>query len=108
MQNVLLACGLSLLTASVALAQRTVSGTVTDETGERLIGVNVVVGGTTTGTVTDFDGAYTLSLTEDATALAFSYLGYEQQDIEIGRDVWFGTRAIVLPGATIGDGAIAT
>ena len=43
----------------MALGQQSVSGTVVDGQGETLIGVNVLVKGTTTGTVTDFDGRYT-------------------------------------------------
>ncbi|MCB0635624.1 MAG: carboxypeptidase-like regulatory domain-containing protein, partial [Lewinella sp.] len=59
------------------LAQRTISGTVTDaETGETLIGANILVVGTSTGTITDFDGTYSLMVPEGATQLQFSYTGY--------------------------------
>ena len=44
------------------MAQRTVSGKITDDTGDPLPGVNVVIKGTTTGTQTDLDGNYRLSL----------------------------------------------
>ena len=57
-----------------AMAQRTVSGKVTDDTGEALPGVNVVIKGTTTGTTTDLDGNYRLSVDEGAT-LVFSFVG---------------------------------
>lgn len=65
-------------------AQRTISGTVTDvETAEPLIGVNILAVGTTTGTVTDFDGNYELSLPADATQLQFSYTGYQTATLSI-------------------------
>ncbi|MEZ4883497.1 MAG: carboxypeptidase-like regulatory domain-containing protein [Chitinophagales bacterium] len=55
-----------------------VEGQITDkETGEPLIGVNVVVKGTTTGTVTDIDGFYRLDLIADDYTLEVSYIGYE-------------------------------
>jgi|JI61114BRNA_FD_contig_123_20066_length_5753_multi_3_in_0_out_2_1 TonB-linked SusC/RagA family outer membrane protein len=69
-----------LLTAQVFAQNRTLSGTVKDEKGEALIGVNVTGKGTTIGTVTDIEGKYTLELPKDVTALLFSYIGYK--DIE--------------------------
>jgi TonB-linked SusC/RagA family outer membrane protein len=64
--------------------QRTVSGTVTDESGEPLPGVTVVVKGTTQGTVTNADGNYSLTnIPEDAT-LVFSFVGMRTQEIEVG------------------------
>jgi TonB-linked SusC/RagA family outer membrane protein len=67
-----------------AMAQRTVTGTVADATGETLIGASVLVKGTTTGTVTDFDGKYSLSVPEGAKTLVFSYTGFESQEAELG------------------------
>ncbi|MFD2589153.1 SusC/RagA family TonB-linked outer membrane protein [Croceitalea marina] len=59
-----------------AMAQKkTVTGTVTDESGNPLPGVNVVEKGTSNGTSTDFDGNYNISVAEDA-ILVFSSLGY--------------------------------
>lgn len=53
----------------------TVSGTVTDkDTKEPLIGVNVLLKGTTIGTVTDFDGKYTLEVDDSKGTLQFSYI----------------------------------
>lgn len=70
---------------SLAQAQRTISGTVTDgKTGETLIGANVLIAGTGTGTVTDIDGTYSLQLTEGATELIFSFTGYASQIVAIG------------------------
>ena len=78
---VVLAVGL----CNFAFAQRTISGTVTDaSSGEPLIGANILVTGTSTGTITDFDGKYTLNLPEGATTLDVSYTGYSAQTVEIG------------------------
>ena len=68
---------LCLLLQTAVMAQITVKGTVTDQTGEPLIGVTVQpVGVQGTGTVTDFDGNYTIKVGRDAT-LKFSYIGYQ-------------------------------
>lgn len=78
---VVLALGL----CNFALAQRAITGTVTDEaTGEPLIGANILVVGTSTGTITDFDGSYTLNVPEGATQLEFSYTGYSSRRVAIG------------------------
>lgn len=69
--------------SSLALAQNTVSGKVTDESGETLPGVNVVLKGTTTGTTTDLDGNFRLSVNE-SDILIFSYVGFEEQEVTVG------------------------
>ena len=79
-----------------AMAQRTVSGKVTDETGESLPGVNVLIKGTTTGTQTDLDGNYRLQV-EDGAVLVYSYVGFETQEIEVGSRT---TIDVTLGGAT--------
>jgi len=64
---------------------RTVSGTVTaSETGETLPGVNVLVQGTSTGTVTDIEGNYRISVNSDDAVLVFSFIGYESQQETVG------------------------
>lgn len=61
-----------------------ISGTVTSaEDGLSLPGVSVVVSGTTIGTVTDFDGRYSLSVPSNAYALLFSFIGFETQEVAI-------------------------
>ncbi len=60
-----------------------VSGTVTDENGAPLPGVNVMVKGTTLGTVTDVNGKYTLSAPDENATLIFSFIGYLSQEIAI-------------------------
>lgn len=73
-----------LLSVQFAWAQRTVTGTVTDaETGESLIGANVLITGTATGTVTDFDGNFSLDVAADAASLTISYTGYTEQVVSL-------------------------
>lgn len=67
-----------------ALAQdRVVSGTVRDESGSPMPGVNVIVSGTSNGTVTDTSGKYTLSV-GSGSKLLFSFIGYTSQEVEVG------------------------
>lgn len=61
---------------------QTVSGKVTGKDGEPLIGASVLVAGTSTGTVTDIDGTYSINV-GSGIALVFSYTGYTTQTIEI-------------------------
>ena len=71
--------------STAAFAQNvTVTGTVTDERNEPLIGVNVQVKGTTIGTVTDIDGRYSLSVPGSQSTLVFSYVGYLPQEFAVG------------------------
>ncbi|MCA1761319.1 MAG: carboxypeptidase-like regulatory domain-containing protein, partial [Bacteroidales bacterium] len=64
--------------------QRTVSGTVTDETGQPLPGVTVLIKGTTQGTVTNPDGNYTLVNVPENTTLVFSFVGMLTQEVVVG------------------------
>ena len=57
--------------------EQPVSGRVIDESGETLIGVSISLKGTTTGTITDFDGFYTIEVDDINAVLVFSYVGYE-------------------------------
>ena len=73
-----------LFSVQLALAQRTITGTVTDaDTKEALIGANIIISGTATGTITDIDGAYSIEVPEDAASLIFSYTGYAPQELPI-------------------------
>ncbi|MFN4762008.1 SusC/RagA family TonB-linked outer membrane protein [Gillisia sp. Q332] len=63
--------------------QQIINGTVIDENGLPLPGVNVLVKGTNRGTQTDFDGNYSIDVSENET-LVFSYIGYSNQEILIG------------------------
>ncbi len=68
----------------INLVEKTISGQVTDENNDGLPGVNILVKGTTIGTVTDVDGNYGISVMDDAQTLVFSSIGYQTQEIEIG------------------------
>jgi TonB-linked SusC/RagA family outer membrane protein len=72
--------------AGFALAQRTVTGTVTGDDGELLVGATVLLKGTSTGTRTDVSGAYALTIPAGDTAniLVFSYTGYATQEVTLG------------------------
>ncbi len=73
-----------LCTTGLTYAQTTISGTITDgENSESLPGVNVVVKGTTTGTITDVDGNYNLSVPTNAEVLLFSSVGYTSEEVPI-------------------------
>ena len=69
---------------SAAIAQSTISGTVTDASDTPLPGVSVVVKGTTTGVSTDFDGLYTINVDSPDATLIFSYIGFVTQEIAVG------------------------
>lgn len=78
---------ISMFGLQVVNAQTSVSGTVLDDTNEPLIGANVVLKGTTTGTITDFDGNFNLSLdAQPPFTLIISYVGYKSKDVEVKGD----------------------
>ena len=74
---------LLLLTGAFALAQHKVSGKVTDAKGEGMVGVSVLVKGTSTGTVTGNDGDYSLTAVKDNATLIFSSIGYVNQEVPV-------------------------
>ena len=84
MRNFVLLVGFFLSSICLAQAQRVITGKVTDQNGEALIGASVLVVGTTVGTVTDLDGMYSITVPEGATSLQISYTGYEPQIITLG------------------------
>ena len=63
---------------------RTITGIVVDEQARPLPGVTVTVKGTKTGTVTDINGNYQITVDQNATILMFSYIGYETAEVKIG------------------------
>lgn len=71
----------AVLDNSIAVA---VSGQVTDENGQGFPGVNIIVKGTSAGTTTDVNGRYALQVENDNAVLVFSFVGYEQREIEVG------------------------
>ncbi len=65
---------------------KTISGKVTDENGQPLPGVTVVIKGTTQGTVTNADGKYSLSNIPEGATLLFSFVGMKSQEVAIGNE----------------------
>ncbi len=92
-------------------AQTTITGVVTDDTGEPLIGAGVMVEGTQIGTVTGIDGDYSLSVPADAVNLVFSYIGFSNQvvaingrtkiDVVMAADQTFLDEVVVVGYATV-------
>ena len=72
----------------VSFAQRTIQGTIKDNTGEPLIGVSIV-SGNNGGTVTDLNGDFTLNNVSDGAILKISYVGYKKQSIKVGNQTKF-------------------
>ncbi len=65
--------------------EKKVTGRVTSaDTPEGLVGVNVTVKGTTSGTITDFDGSYSITVPSDEAILVFSFIGYVSQEVKVG------------------------
>lgn len=69
---------------NVFAQQIAVTGKVTDSTNEGMPGVNVQIKGTTTGTITDFDGNYSIQVPDSKSTLVFSFIGYLTQGITVG------------------------
>jgi hypothetical protein len=112
---VALRCALSLAWAPAVLAQGGISGLITDATdGQSLIGVNVIVVGTSAGTASDLDGAYEITgLGSGEYSVRVSYIGYETKlftsvrvadgetttlDIELGQQVLSADEEVVIVG----------
>ncbi|SDE90880.1 SusC/RagA family TonB-linked outer membrane protein [Ulvibacter litoralis] len=68
---------------AVLAQEKTVTGTVTDDTGLPLPGANIIIKQTNTGTQSDFDGNYTISVAVGQT-LSFSYVGFQNQEVKVG------------------------
>ena len=63
---------------------KTITGVIKDDLGEPLIGVNIQVKGTSSGTITNLDGEFTLPITQANPILIVSYIGYKQREITVG------------------------
>lgn len=79
--------------------QRIISGKVTNEQGEPLPGVTVLIKGTTNGTVTNFEGVYSISNVPEGSILQFSFVGMKAQEVEVGNQ---SSLDIVLMADAIG------
>ncbi|WP_422859292.1 SusC/RagA family TonB-linked outer membrane protein [Flagellimonas sp. S174] len=75
-----------LLVSTTICAQKTVTGTVTDDF-DTLPGATILIKGTTTGVVSDFDGKYSIEVPNNDAVLVFSFLGYVNQEVIVGDKV---------------------
>lgn len=92
--------------AAVEQQKYTVTGTVIDETGESVIGANVLVKGTTNGQTTDLDGHFSIQVEQAAVTLVVSYVGYVRQEVKAtaGRMV----KVVLVPDANLTEEVIVT
>jgi TonB-linked SusC/RagA family outer membrane protein len=89
-----------LLSFTVLFAQeKSVTGSVTDENSESLPGVNVIVKGTTVGTITDVDGNFKITVPSGKSVLQFSFIGFENKEVDISK---INKVTIQLKSSTIG------
>ena len=84
MKKILLMLFVLVGTASIAIAQRTVRGTVTDDAGEGLVGATIIVEGTSIGSTTNLDGQYTIQVPAGSDVLVITYTGYATERITLG------------------------
>lgn len=94
--SIILFLSLLMLVLSVnTLAQntRTITGVVTDAKGESIIGANIMVKGTAVGTITDFDGKFSLPVS-NSSVLVISYVGYNPQEVIVGDKVSLTVRLV--------------
>jgi len=68
----------------ISFAQQTVRGLIVDSRGEALIGVSVLVKGTTRGTATDVEGKYEIAADDEKSTLVFSFVGYVRKEVIVG------------------------
>ena len=69
---------------SLFAQERVVTGTVKDESGSGMPGVNVLIKGTANGTATDASGTYRLNVSGDQNVLVISFIGYVTKEVSIG------------------------
>ncbi len=76
---------IAIICTTETMAQtRTITGRVQSQDGEPIVGANIIVSGTTNGTITDFDGNYKLQLSDGATKIIVKFIGFTTQEIELG------------------------
>lgn len=86
MKKIFMLLALCLVSLGI-MAEKQISGVVVDEKGEPIIGASVQVKGTTTGTISDYDGEFALSVPDDATTLTVSFVGMQTQEVEIKKNM---------------------
>ncbi len=98
--EILLIVGLSFLSPLCASAQqKTISGTVIGDDKVPIPGASIVIKGTTIGTVTDYDGKFSLKMPVSSKTLIFSFVGLTSKEIEIGATTVFN---VVLSESRVG------
>jgi TonB-dependent starch-binding outer membrane protein SusC len=112
MKKLSLILAMVLGTFGFAMAQKTLAGKVSDAKGDPLVGASVVVKGTTTGTVTDLDGKYSLSVPASATTLVITFVGFKTSEVAIGAssvlDVTLAENGNVLADFVVTGTGVAT
>ena len=89
LQRTLLVCAALMFALGISAQNQTITGHVVDESGEDLIGASVAVKGTSKGSVTDFDGRFTVENAPSNGTLVISYIGFENQEIAINGQTHF-------------------
>src|SRR5512133_2128984 len=84
---------------SASAQQKTITGTVTGDDNAPIPGASIVVKGTTVGTVTNFDGKFSLSVPATAKALIFSFVGMQSKEYALGTGTVFN---VTLSESTVG------
>ncbi len=84
MKQIFLTITMLFMLVGTMLGQRTVTGTVSGDDGETLIGATIRVKGANIGTVTSGDGKYTINIPSGATTLMYSYSGFDSQELLLG------------------------
>ncbi len=79
----LILCPMLLLLAYAAQAQKTITGTITDEKGSPVVGASVVIKGGKSGTTTDASGAFKITVPSETTTLVATFVGYTAQDVDV-------------------------
>ena len=106
-RTLLLGTMMVLISSTALFAQRTITGTVTDNVdGLPLPGVNVIVQGTATGSITSADGTYSLDIPEGDVTLQFSFIGYEVLTVPVGNSTVID--AVLEPAAYEMDEVVVT
>ena len=111
MKKFLLVCFSFCFVLSVWAQERVITGRVTSaDDGSALPGVNVVVKGTTNGTVTDSDGKYSLSIPSSNAALVYSFIGLKTTEVVVGErtvvDVQLGLDVTQLSEVVVTAGGV--
>lgn len=75
---------MTLCSFTVVFAQIAISGRVMDESKEPIIGANIKVKGGTTGTISDMDGRFKLSVPKSSSVLVISFIGYATKEVTVG------------------------